>query len=104
MRSSQNQNSQIIKTKRRNKPMSDFRVVYLIVEQGRPEQPNFWRVAGTAFVCRDGSLNLKLDLFPNLRVNIREPKSNGERLDAGEPKQTGEQAGTGEPLPEVSPN
>ena len=70
--------------------MSDFRVVYLIVEHGRPEQPNFWRVAGTAFVCRDGSLNLKLDIFPGLRFNIREPKSNGERADAGEPKPGGE--------------
>lgn len=70
--------------------MSDFRVVYLIVERGDPGQPNLWRVAGSAFVCRDGSLNLKLDMFPGLRFNIREPKSNGERSDAGEP------------LPEVS--
>ena len=65
--------------------MSDFRIVYLIVDRGDPEEPNFWRVAGTAFVCRDGSLNLKLDMFPGLRFNIREPKSNGERADAGEP-------------------
>jgi len=72
--------------------MSDFKVVYLIVERGDPESPNLWRVAGTAFVCRDGSLNLKLDMFPGLRFNIREPKSNGERADAGEP------------LPEVSPH
>lgn len=72
--------------------MSDFKVVYLIVERGDPEQPNIWRVAGTAFVCRDRSLNLKLDMFPGLRFNVRDPKSNGERTDAGEP------------LPEVSPH
>jgi hypothetical protein len=82
--------------------MNDFRVVYLIVERNDPEQPNLWRVAGSAFVCRDGSLNLKLDLFPGLRFNIREPKSNGERADAGEPQPNGKQTPTGEPLPEVS--
>ena len=63
--------------------MSDHRIVYLIVERGLP--PNnqaFWRVAGVAYVCRDGSLNLKLDIHPGLKFNIREPKSNGERMDA----------------------
>lgn len=64
--------------------MSEFKLVYLIVDRGDPEMPAFWRVAGTAFVCRDGSLNLKLDMFPGLRFNIRQPKSNGEREDAGE--------------------
>jgi len=84
--------------------MSDFRVVYLIVERNDPEQPNLWRVAGSAFVCRDNSLNLKLDMFPGLRFNIREPKSNGERVDAGEPMPNGHRSAAGEPLPEVSPN
>lgn len=63
--------------------MSDYKVVYLIVERGsEPNRQTFWRVAGSAFVCRDGSLNVKLDIHPGLRFNIREPKSNGERLDA----------------------
>jgi hypothetical protein len=72
--------------------MSEYKIVYLIVERGDPEHNTFWRVAGTAFVCRDGSLNLKLDFFPNLRFNIRDPKSNGEREDIGEP------------MPEISPH
>ena len=64
--------------------MSDFKVVYLIVNRKDPDKPPFWRVAGSAFVCRDGSLNLKLDLFPDLHFNIRQPKSNGEREEARE--------------------
>lgn len=64
--------------------MSDYRVVYLIVERRDPEQPAFWRMAGSAFVCRDGSLNMRLDLFPGLCFNIREPKSNGERDESKE--------------------
>ena len=70
--------------------MSDYKIVYLIVERGDIDHSSYWRVAGSAFVCRDGSLNLKLDLLPGLRFNIRDPKSNAEREDAGEP------------LPEVS--
>jgi len=63
--------------------MNDYRVVYLIVERGlEPNRQTFWRVAGSAYVCRDGSLSLKLDMHPGLRFNIREPKSNGERRDA----------------------
>jgi len=64
--------------------MSDHKVVYLIVERGTGHhKQTFWRVAGGAYVCRDGSLNLKLDMHPGLTFNIREPKSFGERVDAG---------------------
>ncbi len=59
--------------------MSEYKVVYLIVERGLPpNQQTFWRVAGSAFVCKDGSLNLRLDMHPGLRFNIREPKTNDE--------------------------
>jgi hypothetical protein len=64
--------------------MSDFKIVYLIVERGfEPSRRTFWRTAGSAFVCRDGSLNVRLDIHPGLTFNIREPKSNGERSEAG---------------------
>src|SRR5258706_1512482 len=60
--------------------MSDFKIVYLIVERGvEPNRQVFWRSAGAAFICRDGSMNLKLDIHPGLTFNIRDPKSNGER-------------------------
>ena len=63
--------------------MTEYKVVYLIVERGvEPNRQTFWRVAGAAYVCRDGSLNLKLDMHPGLTFNIREPKSNGERRGA----------------------
>lgn len=63
--------------------MTDYKVVYLIVERGlEPHKQTFWRVAGSAFVCRDGSLNLRLDIHPGLRFNIRDPKSDGEMREA----------------------
>lgn len=55
--------------------MAEYKVVYLIVERGYGEgKQKFWRHAGSAFICRDGSLNLKLDIHPGLTFNIREPK------------------------------
>jgi hypothetical protein len=63
--------------------MSDYKIVYLIVERGfEPNRQTFWRTAGTAFICRDGSLNVRLDIHPGLVFNIRDPKSNGERIEA----------------------
>ena len=63
--------------------MSDHKIVYLIVERGvGPNRQVFWRSAGNAFVCRDGSLNLKLDIHPGLTFNIRDPKTIGERVEA----------------------
>ncbi len=59
--------------------MSDRKIVYLIKERGLPpNKQTFWREAGVAYTCRDGSLNLKLDVHPELIFNIRSPKSNGE--------------------------
>lgn len=56
--------------------MADFKIVYLIIERGLdPNRQTLWRSAGIAFVCRDGSLNLKLDIHPGLTFNIRDPKS-----------------------------
>ena len=59
--------------------MSDYKVVYLIVERGfGSTKQKFWRMAGSAFICRDGSMNLKLDIHPGLTFNIRDAKSNGD--------------------------
>jgi hypothetical protein len=54
------------------------KIVYLIVEQGGDRKP-FWKSAGLAYPCRDGSLNMKLDIHPGLTFNIRDPKSLGEQ-------------------------
>ena len=83
--------------------MSEHKVVYLIIERGlESNRQTFWRVAGNAYVCRDGSLNLKLDIHPGLTFNIREPKSNGERLDAESvppPPPTDGKAGKSDDIP-----
>lgn len=56
-----------------------FKLVYLIVEKGRgPNKRTYWRSAGIAYPCRDGSINVKLDIHPGLTFNIRDAKSNGE--------------------------
>ena len=55
------------------------KIVYLIVERGMGAgKQTFWRTAGAAYPCRDGSFNMKLDIHPGLIFNIRDPKSNGE--------------------------
>ncbi len=56
--------------------MADFKIVYLIIERGMdPNRQTLWRSAGIAFKCRDGSLNVKLDIHPGLTFNIRDPRS-----------------------------
>ncbi len=58
------------------------KIVYLLVERGTGDyRKTYWRALGAAYPCRDGSLNLKLDIHPGLTFNIRDPKSNGERED-----------------------
>ena len=44
----------------------------------------FWNRAGRAFVNSDGSVNVQLDLLPNVDLQIRERK-NGNGNDAREP-------------------
>lgn len=56
------------------------KIVYLLVEKGtNGNKKTYWRVAGVAYPCRDGSINLKLDIHPGLTFNIRDPKSFGEQ-------------------------
>lgn len=59
--------------------MAERKIVYLLVERGMPpNKQTFWRNAGVAYECRDGSFNIKLDIHPNLTFNMRDPKSIGE--------------------------
>jgi hypothetical protein len=55
--------------------MAKPKTVYLLVEVG---EKTFWNRAGVAFENQDGSLNMKLDLFPDVTFNIRDAKDNGE--------------------------
>lgn len=50
------------------------KVVYLLVPakgEGK-DQKTYFNRAGVAFENRDGSLNVKLDLFPGITFQIRE--------------------------------
>ena len=57
------------------------KVVFLMVPG--PDRKTYFNRAGSAFVNKDGSLNLKLDFFPQLVFNIRDPKPNGNGEDGG---------------------
>jgi hypothetical protein len=52
--------------------MAKPKIVYVIQEDG---DKKFWHRAGVCWVNRDNSLNLKLDLFPNLQLQIRDQVS-----------------------------
>jgi hypothetical protein len=46
------------------------------------DQKTYFNRAGVAFENRDGSLNVKLDIFPNITFQIRETPENGNPKDA----------------------
>lgn len=43
------------------------------IEEGK-NQKNYWHNIGVAFSNQDGSINLKLHMFPDLQLQIRERK------------------------------
>jgi len=43
-----------------------------LIREGKDK--NYWSRAGVAFVNRDNSLNVKLDLFPGVQFQIRDPR------------------------------
>ena len=45
--------------------------VFVIEKKG---EKSYWHQAGVAFENKDGSLNLKLHLFPDLRFQVRDRK------------------------------
>jgi hypothetical protein len=51
--------------------MAETKEVFVIDKNG---DKSFWHRCGVAFVNRDGSLNLKLDLFSNVQIQIRDKK------------------------------
>jgi hypothetical protein len=51
--------------------------VFIIQPDEQDGTKTYWHRCGVAFVNRDGSLNLKLDLFPNVQFQIRDAKEKG---------------------------
>lgn len=61
--------------------MANHKVVYLLVPgkgEGK-DQKTYFNRAGVAFENSDGSLNVKLDMFPQLTFQVREPKEDDEQ-------------------------
>ena len=50
--------------------------VFVIQKNG---DKTYWNRCGVAFANQDGSYNLKLDLFPDVQLQMREAKSNDEK-------------------------
>jgi hypothetical protein len=57
------------------------KTIYLLTKVGEGEtEKTFWNRAGIAFKPnKDGSINLKLDLFPGLTFQMRERKTTTKR-------------------------
>jgi len=51
--------------------MAEPKDVFVIEKNG---DKSFWHKCGVAFPNKDGSLNLKLDLFPNVQLQVRDKK------------------------------
>lgn len=52
--------------------MAKVKEVFVIQEDAKDETKKYWHRCGVAFENKDGSLNLKLDLFPNVALQIRD--------------------------------
>jgi len=51
---------------------ADVKEVFVIEKNG---DKSYWHRCGVAFVNKDGSLNLKLDLFPGVQLQVRDRKA-----------------------------
>jgi hypothetical protein len=52
--------------------MAKTKEVFVIQPDPSDDRKNYWHRCGCAFLNRDGSLNVKLDLFPNVQLQIRD--------------------------------
>ena len=52
--------------------------VFVIQQDANDETKSYFHKCGVAFVNRDGSINVKLNLFPNVQLQIRDPKEKAE--------------------------
>jgi hypothetical protein len=59
--------------------VANHKVVYLLVP-GKGDKTYFNR-AGVAFENNDGSINVKLDMFPDLTFQVREPNEEKDKRD-----------------------
>jgi hypothetical protein len=63
--------------------VANHKTVYLLVPgkgEGK-DQKTYFNRAGVAFENNDGSINVKLDMFPQLTFQIREPNEDKDKRD-----------------------
>lgn len=58
--------------------MAQRKEIFVIQKEG---EKTYWHRCGVGFVNQDQSITLKLDLFPNLQLQVREPRPAKERED-----------------------
>lgn len=63
--------------------MMQQKVLYLLAEAGGK---TYWNRAGVGFQNSDGSFNIKLDMFPTLTFNLRDPKAKPAAEEGPQPK------------------
>lgn len=51
--------------------MAEAKEVFVIEKNG---DKTYWNRCGRAYVNKDGSLNVKLDLFPGVQLQVRDKK------------------------------
>ncbi len=49
------------------------RLLCYVISGGRDGKSSFWNRCGCGFQNRDGSITLRLDMFPGLDLQLREP-------------------------------
>jgi hypothetical protein len=54
--------------------MAKIREVFVIQPDAKDDGKKYWRRCGVAFLNWDDSLNVKLDLFPNVQFQIRDKR------------------------------
>ena len=55
--------------------MAQKKEIFVIHQEG---DKTYWHKCGVGFQNRDGSVNLKLDLFPGVQLQLRDPRDNGD--------------------------
>jgi len=51
--------------------MAQRKEIFVIQKEG---DKSYWHRCGVGFVNQDGSVTLKLDLFPGVQMQVRDPK------------------------------
>ena len=45
-----------------------------VIQQDEGSDKSYWHKCGTGWVNKDGSVNIKLHLFPGVQLQLRDPK------------------------------